>query len=61
MRQATQKMVEECMTYLETLEGKDKLNLIETLREVTEGKVRIYFLFLCRLKSIYPSTIASLE
>lgn len=45
MRQATQKMVEECMTYLETLEGKDKLNLIETLREVTEGKVRIYFYF----------------
>lgn len=33
------------MTYLETLEGKDKLNLIETLREVTEGKVRFLFYF----------------
>lgn len=28
------------MTYLEGLEGKEKLDLIETLREVTEGKVR---------------------
>lgn len=40
LRQATQKMVEEAMTYFEGLEGKNKLDLIETLREVTEGKVR---------------------
>lgn len=39
LRQATQKMVEEVMTYFEGLEGKDRLDLIETLREVTEGKV----------------------
>lgn len=40
-------MVEEVMTYLETLEGKDKLDLIETLREVTEGKVSEGCLLLC--------------
>lgn len=34
-------MVEEAMKYLETLEGQLKLDLIETLREVTEGKVRL--------------------
>lgn len=39
LRQATQKMVEEAMNYLEGFEGKRKLDLIETLREVTEGKV----------------------
>lgn len=40
MRQATQNMVEDVMKYLEPMEGKEKLELIETLREVTEGKVR---------------------
>lgn len=40
LRQATQKMVEEVMTYLDTAEGRTKLDLIETLREVTEGKVQ---------------------
>lgn len=39
LRQAVQKMVEECMTYLDKLEGEPKLALIETLRDVTEGKV----------------------
>ncbi|ORY91686.1 hypothetical protein BCR35DRAFT_286656 [Leucosporidium creatinivorum] len=39
LRQATQKMVDEAMTYLEKFEGKRKLALIETLREVTEGKI----------------------
>ncbi|KAI5480359.1 hypothetical protein MNV49_000934 [Pseudohyphozyma bogoriensis] len=39
LRQATQKMVEKTMEYLDGLEGKDKLELIETLREVTEGKI----------------------
>jgi 26S proteasome regulatory subunit N5 len=39
LRQATQKMVDEAMTYLDKFEGKRKLDLIETLREVTEGKV----------------------
>lgn len=39
LRQATQKMVENVMTYLDSLEGQTKLDLIETLREVTEGKV----------------------
>lgn len=33
-------MVDEVMTYLPGMEGKEKLDLIETLREVTEGKVR---------------------
>lgn len=40
-------MVEEVMTYFETLEGKDKLDLIETLREVTEGKVSDCCFLLC--------------
>lgn len=40
LRQATQKMVDEAMTYFPELEGQTKLDLIETLREVTEGKVR---------------------
>lgn len=44
LRQATQKMVEEAMTYLPTVEGKEKLTLIETLRDVTEGKACLFFL-----------------
>lgn len=40
LRQATQKMVDEAMSYLATMEGDIRLQLIETLREVTEGKVR---------------------
>lgn len=41
MRQAVQKMVDEVMTYFVGLEeGAVKLALIETLREVTDGKVR---------------------
>jgi hypothetical protein len=32
-------MVEHVMTYLDELKGQQKLDLIETLREVTEGKV----------------------
>ncbi|KAM0746422.1 hypothetical protein T439DRAFT_138478 [Meredithblackwellia eburnea MCA 4105] len=39
LRQAVQKMVDEAMTYLEKVEGQTKLDLIETLREVTEGKI----------------------
>ncbi|KDE09163.1 hypothetical protein MVLG_00876 [Microbotryum lychnidis-dioicae p1A1 Lamole] len=39
LRQATQKMVDEAMTYLDNLDGKPKLDLIETLRDVTEGKI----------------------
>ncbi|KAK4056568.1 proteasome regulatory particle subunit [Microbotryomycetes sp. JL221] len=39
LRQAVQKMVDEAMSYLDALEGKTKLDLIETLREVTEGKI----------------------
>ncbi|KAK4055718.1 proteasome regulatory particle subunit [Microbotryomycetes sp. JL201] len=39
LRQAVQKMVDEAMTYLDKLEGQTKLDLIETLREVTEGKI----------------------
>jgi len=32
-------MVEQAMTYLDELKGEDKLALIKSLREVTEGKV----------------------
>jgi len=39
LRQATVRMVEQAMTYLDQLEGQDKLKLIETLREITEGKI----------------------
>ncbi|KAK4705132.1 26S proteasome regulatory subunit N5, partial [Phenoliferia sp. Uapishka_3] len=39
LRQATQKMVDEAMTYFEGLDAKNKLDLIQTLREVTEGKI----------------------
>ncbi|KAM0788741.1 hypothetical protein ACM66B_002833 [Microbotryomycetes sp. NB124-2] len=39
LRQAVQKMVDEAMTYLDQLDGQTKLDLIETLREVTEGKI----------------------
>ncbi|KAL8293413.1 hypothetical protein RQP46_000114 [Phenoliferia psychrophenolica] len=39
LRQATQKMVEEAMTYFEGIEEARKLELITTLREVTEGKI----------------------
>ncbi|SCV70971.1 BQ2448_3733 [Microbotryum intermedium] len=39
LRQATQKMVDAAMTYLDQLDGKPKLDLIETLRDVTEGKI----------------------
>ncbi|SCZ98477.1 BZ3500_MvSof-1268-A1-R1_Chr7-1g09171 [Microbotryum saponariae] len=41
LRQATQKMVDEAMTYLDNLDGRPKLDLIETLRDVTEGKVSL--------------------
>lgn len=40
LRQAVQKMVDKAMEFVDKLEGDDKLKLIETLREITEGKVR---------------------
>ncbi|GAA5868102.1 hypothetical protein JCM8547_003345 [Rhodosporidiobolus lusitaniae] len=39
LRQAVQKMVDRAMEFVAELEGEDKLRLIETLREVTEGKI----------------------
>ncbi|BGP31089.1 proteasome regulatory particle subunit [Rhodotorula toruloides] len=39
LRQAVQKMVDKAMEYVDKLEGEDKLKLIETLREITEGKI----------------------
>lgn len=39
LRQAVQKMVERAMEIVQTSEGKDKLDLIETLRDISEGKV----------------------
>ncbi|BGP38998.1 proteasome regulatory particle subunit [Rhodotorula kratochvilovae] len=39
LRQAVQKMVDGAMEYVDQLEGDDKLRLIETLREITEGKI----------------------
>lgn len=39
IRQAVVNMVDHVMTYLEELQASEKLTLINTLREVTEGKV----------------------
>ncbi|GAA5821937.1 hypothetical protein JCM11251_004787 [Rhodosporidiobolus azoricus] len=39
LRQAVQKMVDKAIEFVEQLEGEDKLKLIETLREITEGKI----------------------
>ncbi|GAA6023111.1 hypothetical protein JCM10207_007724 [Rhodosporidiobolus poonsookiae] len=39
LRQAVQKMVDKAMEFVDALEGDDKLALIETLREITEGKI----------------------
>ncbi|POY74029.1 hypothetical protein BMF94_2841 [Rhodotorula taiwanensis] len=39
LRQAVQKMVERAMEIVQTSEGKDKLDLIETLRDISEGKI----------------------
>lgn len=41
LRQATVKMVDHAMTYLDQLSGDEKLKFIDALREVTEGKVRL--------------------
>lgn len=37
-------MVDGAMEYVDQLEGDDKLRLIETLRDITEGKVRLHYL-----------------
>ncbi|GAA6001379.1 proteasome regulatory particle lid subunit RPN5 [Rhodotorula paludigena] len=39
LRQAVQKMVDHAMQFVDQLDGDDKLKLIETLREITEGKI----------------------
>ncbi|GAA5927893.1 uncharacterized protein JCM15063_006028 [Sporobolomyces koalae] len=39
LRQATVKMVEKAMEFLDQLEGDDKETLIKTLRDITEGKI----------------------
>jgi len=39
LRQAVQKLVEQAMTHLDELKGNDRLTLINTLREVSEGKI----------------------
>jgi 26S proteasome regulatory subunit N5 len=42
LKQAVAKMVQECCTYVDQTPNKDtKLKLIDTLRNVTEGKVNI--------------------
>ncbi|XP_022692679.1 26S proteasome non-ATPase regulatory subunit 12-like [Varroa jacobsoni] len=41
MKQAIQKMVQECCGYVDKLENSDKLNLIDTLRTVTAGKIYV--------------------
>ena len=43
LKQAVVRMVEQAMGYLDQLQGEDKIKLIECLREVTEGKVRLLF------------------
>lgn len=40
LRQAVQKMVERAMEMVQESTGKEKLDLIETLRDISEGKVR---------------------
>lgn len=39
LRQAVQKMVDRAMEIVQESEGKAKLDLIETLRDISEGKV----------------------
>ena len=39
LRQAVQKMVERAMEMVQESTGKEKLDLIETLRDISEGKV----------------------
>ena len=42
LKQAVVRMVEQAMSYLDQIKGQeDKIKLIECLREVTEGKVRL--------------------
>lgn len=41
LRQAVQKMVERAMEMVQESTGKEKLDLIETLRDISEGKVRL--------------------
>ncbi|OQR69386.1 26S proteasome non-ATPase regulatory subunit 12-like [Tropilaelaps mercedesae] len=41
MKQAIQKMVQECCDYVDKLDGKDKLDLIDTLRSVSAGKIYV--------------------
>ena len=38
LRQVSQRMVEQAVGYLDELKGAERLALIETLRDVTEGK-----------------------
>jgi 26S proteasome regulatory subunit N5 len=43
LKQAVAKMVQECCTYVEQTPDKEtKIKLIDTLRNVTEGKVKIF-------------------
>lgn len=42
LKQAVVKMVQECCSYVDVMPTKDlKVQLIDTLRSVTEGKVRV--------------------
>lgn len=44
LKQAVTKMVQECCTYVDKMPNKETMvKLIETLRSVTEGKVKITF------------------
>jgi len=46
LRQATVKMVEKAMEFVNELQGAEKEKLITTLRDITEGKVRTHTLSL---------------
>jgi 26S proteasome regulatory subunit N5 len=51
LKQATTKMVQQAMVYLDdTPDMKTKLELVDTLRTVTEGKVEIYIFFPANLQ-----------
>ncbi|KAJ3200285.1 26S proteasome non-ATPase regulatory subunit 12, partial [Clydaea vesicula] len=39
LKVAVQKMIQECMKFIEVVDGKEKLDLINTIRLVTEGKI----------------------
>lgn len=40
LRESTVKLVDHCMTYLDSFQGPQRLLLLNALRDISEGKVR---------------------